>query len=104
MSNSNWNHEAKNEDLVMTERNEEEEEEEEEESKIYPDSPAISIPKFASDFSDHYEGSSQHQWNDMDEKGDAVFYTMHMEKSIIDQDFMAEIATFDDDFDDDDLS
>lgn len=70
----------------MTERNEEEEEEE---SKIYPDSPAISIPKFASDFPDHYEGSSQHQWNDMDEKGDAVFYTMHMEKSIIDQDFMA---------------
>lgn len=68
---------------------EEEEEEEEEESKIYPDSPAISIPKFASDFSDHYESSSQHQWNDMDEKGDAVFYTMHMEKSIIDQDFMA---------------
>ncbi|CEG79803.1 hypothetical protein RMATCC62417_14224 [Rhizopus microsporus] len=94
---------SKNEDLVMTEGNEEEEEEEE--SKIYPDSPAISIPKFASDFSDHYEGSSpQHQWNDMDEKGDAVFYTMHMEKSIIDQDFMAEIATFDDDFDDDDLS
>lgn len=49
--------------------------------KIYPDSPARIIPT-----NDYELGSPQ--WNDiMDEKGDGMFYMMHLEKSTVHQNF-----------------
>lgn len=59
---------------------------------VYPESPVRMTPRFGASDVDpmHYEltGNASPQWSDiMDEKGEGVFYTMHLDKMIVHQNF-----------------
>ncbi|KAG1078295.1 hypothetical protein G6F42_024333 [Rhizopus arrhizus] len=109
MSDNKWetfSEEMEDEDLIMEEDEEEEEEGDEGNNAVYPEdysktssssnnSSNVTSPRFTmsgqTDFS-RFDmgagGSPLHGWNDgIDEKGESVALLMHLEKTIVHQDF-----------------
>ncbi|GAN00751.1 hypothetical protein MAM1_0002d00173 [Mucor ambiguus] len=120
---ASFSEEMEDEDLIMEEDDDEDEEEEGDEGSnaVYPEdyskasgssnnSSNPASPRFnmsgPSDFSRFDMGaagaSPLHGWNDgIDEKGESVALLMHLEKTVVHQDFF---NNFSDDFDQDDLA
>ncbi|CEP18490.1 hypothetical protein [Parasitella parasitica] len=122
MSANKWegyNDEMEDEDLIMEEGDEADDEENDEATNaVYPEdfnktggssnSSNVASPRFTmtsqndfSRFDMNASASPVHSWNDaIDEKGESVALLMHLEKTVVHQDFF---NNFSDDFDQEDL-